>query len=137
MTSRAIDFRLDWPKRSQDYIFGGNRNIADDGEAEEDVINYDPHGNNKKTFLAQSFHGGRKHLQSLAHIGLVIVSELGRPSVFITLTCNPYWPDIVEALLPGQTAFDRPDVDTRVLKRRLDQYLKHLRSGKYFLEKIH
>jgi hypothetical protein len=131
MVSRGIDFRLDWHRRSQEYIFGGpSADIGEDANTPDD-----PHGQNKKTFLAQSFHGGRRHLQSLARKGLVIVSEIGRPTVFITVTCNQYWPEIQEALLPSQTAFDRPDIVNRVFKARLDKFLKLIRSGRYFDEK--
>jgi len=35
-------------------------------------------------------------------------------------------------LLPGQTAFDRPDIVTRVFHQRLDAFLANLRAGKYF-----
>ena len=37
---------------------------------------------------------------------LAIVSELERPTLFITLTGNPNWPEVQSQLLPGQTAFD-------------------------------
>ena len=30
-----------------------------------------------------------------------VVRKLGAPSFFITMTCNPKWPEIVEALPPG------------------------------------
>ena len=35
-------------------------------------------------------------------------------------------------LLPGQTAFDRPDIVTRVFHQRLEAFLSNLRAGKYF-----
>jgi hypothetical protein len=85
-----------------------------------------------KSFLSQSHHGSRRHLRSLAHNALCIVSEYGRPSIFITLTCNPFWVEIQEQLFEGQTAFDRPDITTRVFKARLTAFLHNLKQGKYF-----
>jgi hypothetical protein len=35
------------------------------------------------------------------------------------MTCNPYWPEITEQLLPGQTPHDRPDVVARVYHAKL------------------
>lgn len=103
----------------------------DNEDAEGDDTNMtSPGGTN--TFLAQSFHGSRRHLRKLATSSLTIVSEDGTPTLFLTMTCNPLWPEIVEALLPGQTAFDRPDICTQVFKHRLDAFLGNLRAGKYF-----
>jgi hypothetical protein len=38
----------------------------------------------------------------------------GKPDLFITMTCNPQWPEITQHLLNGQTASDRPDLVARV-----------------------
>jgi hypothetical protein len=42
------------------------------------------------------------------------------------------WPEIQEMLLPGQSAFDRPDLVDRVFKNKLDALLANIRAGKYF-----
>lgn len=41
-----------------------------------------------------------------------IVRAFGKPDLFITVTCNPNWPEIKNTLLPEQTAQDRPDLYT-------------------------
>jgi len=101
-------------------------------DGDEDVLdeNNDSHG--EKSFLSQSMHGSRRHLRSLAKNALALVSEFGRPNLFITLTCNPYWPEILEQLLPGQTAYDRGDVVCQVFFRKLQAMLQNIRAGKYF-----
>jgi hypothetical protein len=43
-----------------------------------------------------------------------LVARYGKPDFFVTMTCNPYWDEIVAELLPGQTPQDRPDVVARV-----------------------
>jgi len=123
--SRAIDYRLRFHKFHQKDLFGIDNeneinNVEDSGIPEE------------RTFLSQSMHGSRRHLRSLAKNALALVSEYGRPSLFITLTCNPYWPEIVEQLLPSQTAFDRGDIVCQVFYRKLETLLKNIRNGKYF-----
>jgi hypothetical protein len=60
----------------------------------------------RSTFLPSPFHGGRRNLKMPASNALAIVSELERPTLFITLTGNPNWPEVQSQLLPGQTAFD-------------------------------
>ena len=34
--------------------------------------------------------------------------------LFITFTCNPFWPEITNELLHSQSASDRPDLSVRV-----------------------
>jgi hypothetical protein len=83
-------------------------------------------------YLPSSVHGSPRHMTALAKNALVLVSEFGCPHVFLTLTCNPKWPEIISQLLDGQTAFDRPDVTAAVFKSRLDQMKMNIWNGKYF-----
>ena len=86
----------------------------------------------RSTFLPSSFHGGRRNLKMRASNALAIVSELEGPTLFITLTGNPNWPEVQSQMLPGQTAFDRDDIMCMSFKARLDNVLKNIRAGKYF-----
>jgi Helitron helicase-like domain at N-terminus len=58
---------------------------------------------------------------------MVIVRTCGKPDLFITMTCNPKWLEIVEALLLlGRVGpQDRPDVVARVFKLKLNDSLLH------------
>jgi hypothetical protein len=60
-------------------------------------------------------------MTALARNALILVSEFGCLHVFIALTFNPKWPEIVSQLLLGQTAFDHPDVTAAAFKLWLDQ----------------
>jgi hypothetical protein len=71
-------------------------------------------------------------MTALAKDALVLVSEFGCLHVFLTLTCNPKWPEIVSQLLDGQTVFDRPDVTAAFFKSRFDQMKMNIPNGKYF-----
>jgi hypothetical protein len=71
-------------------------------------------------------------MTALAKNALVLVSEFGCLHVFITLACNPKWPEIISQLVDGQTAFDCPDVTAAVFKSRLDQMKMNIRNRKYF-----
>ncbi len=76
----------------------------------------------KESYLPSSVHGSPRHMAALAKNALILVSEFGCPHVFVflTLTCNPKWPEIVSQFLDDQKAFDRPDVTAVVFKSRLD-----------------
>ena len=150
MTSRIIDSRLNWQGKNQNHMFGG---VSEKASAESDGDgDIDEPGNvgdeidggsanvsesrSKPCFLSQSMHGSKRHLRDLARNAIAIVSEFDGPSLFITATCNPLWPEIQEALLPGQSAFDRPDVVCRVFKHRLAALLANLRVDKYFKGRV-
>ena len=91
---------MQWHKINQD-LFGiaqnENGNNVDDENDDTET----------KTFLPQSFHGSRRHLRMLATNALTIVSEMGRPTIFLTLTCNIHWTEIEDQLLDGQTAYGK------------------------------
>jgi len=101
--SRAIDYRLNWHKDHQQDIFGINEilqpNALNEGGDNNDKENKD------HTFLSQSCHGSRRHLRRLSANALAIVSEYGRPSIFITLTCNANWKNITDQLLESQVNY--------------------------------
>jgi hypothetical protein len=63
---------------------------------------------------------------------MAIVRAHGRPDLFITVTCNPEWPDIRSALLPGQQPQDRPDIVARVFKGHLDAIVKDIKKNSIF-----
>jgi hypothetical protein len=71
-------------------------------------------------------------MTALTKNALALVSEFGCLHVFITLTCNPKWPEMVSQLLDGQTAIDCRDVTAAVFKSRLDQMKMNIRNGIYF-----
>ena len=63
---------------------------------------------------------------------MAIVRHLGKPTLFVTMTCNPAWPEIAGALLPGQRPEDRPDVVARVFRLKLRRLMDDLTTGGAF-----
>ena len=57
---------------------------------------------------------------------MAIVSKYGRPDIFLTFTCNPKNPDILENLPDGRRPEDRPDVTSRVFQGHLKELLNDL-----------
>ena len=52
--------------------------------------------------------------------------------LFITMTCNPSWPEITRELLPGQTAADCPDHCTRVFNMKKQALIDDLYKNGIF-----
>ncbi|KAL6180848.1 hypothetical protein ACLB2K_047507 [Fragaria x ananassa] len=52
---------------------------------------------------------------------MALVQKYGRLDLFITMTCNPNWEEVISQLLQGQVPQDRPDLVTRVFHAKLEQ----------------
>ena len=60
---------------------------------------------------------------------MAICRKFHKPDYFITMTCNPHWPEIEAELKEGQKAQDRPDLVARVFKLKKDQLLRDLKKN--------
>ncbi|QRW04504.1 ATP-dependent DNA helicase PIF1 [Ceratobasidium sp. AG-Ba] len=78
------------------------------------------HGADVGTILPSSYYGGARQMAESYQDAMAITRYLGPPQFFVTMTANPNWPEITNALFPGQQPSDRPDIAVRVfeLKRR-------------------
>ncbi|XP_021742949.1 uncharacterized protein LOC110709046 [Chenopodium quinoa] len=76
----------------------------------------------KTTVLPSSFVGSLRDLNERYQDAMALVLNYGKPNLFITMTCNPSWKEIVEELLPGQTAQDRPDLITRIFHAKFEEF---------------
>lgn len=85
-----------------------------------------------KPFHSSSFTGSPAYYSKNKRKALAVLARTGRPSYFITMTCNPRWTEITDALLPGQQWNDRPDLVDRVFKLKKEDLLKQLRKGTVF-----
>ena len=63
---------------------------------------------------------------------MAVVRKHGKPDLFITFTCNPRHPDILENLLPGQQPKDRPDIVARVFEGQVEEILDDLKLKQIF-----
>ena len=111
--SRSLDYKLKWHNKNQALIFGNRDNSYDDYYMEENEmscnniqdlneqrilkknVEREEFSNSNESFLSASFHGGPRHLKQLANNALIIVSQRGDPTIFLTATCNPLWSEII------------------------------------------
>lgn len=80
----------------------------------------------QRVILPASFDGGNRATANRLQDSMTGVRKLGKPDLFITFVANPRWREVQEALLPGQSSVDRPDIVARVFRMKLDAMLHDL-----------
>ena len=79
--------------------------------------------------LSRSFVGSPRWYHMHFLDAMAICRDLGRPEYFVTMTCNPRWPEIVAELRVSQAPEDRPEVVARVFRQKLNVLLDRLVKG--------
>ena len=86
----------------------------------------------QRVILPATFTGSPCDMHRHYQDAIATVRKYGKPDYFITVTCNPAWPDINEALLPGQNAADQPDIVARVFRGQLNKLLHEIVEDSIF-----
>nr|XP_027071785.1 uncharacterized protein LOC113696591 [Coffea arabica] len=99
-----------------DIIAKGNTNASDVG---------------KRIILPASFIGGSRDMRRRYMDAMTLVQHYGKLDIFLTMTCNPSWPEIKNHLLDTDEAQNRPDLITRIFRAKIEQlkedlFKKHL-----------
>lgn len=109
--------RLKWIRDHQSEIRADlYQGIVDSimaGETQANVVG-------TRTVLPQTFKGGYRDMKQRHMDAMALVQKYDKPDIFLTMTCNPNWPEIQDELFPGQTAQDRPDLVARVFRAKLE-----------------
>ena len=79
-----------------------------------------------RVVLPATFVGSQRYMSKCYQDSMAIVRAYGKPSLFITFTCNPKWDEIVSELFPGQDCVDRPDISSRVFELKLKSLLSEI-----------
>ena len=82
-----------------------------------------------RKILASSFTGSPRWYNTKFQNGMAICRKYHKPDFFITMTCNPKWPEITAVLNKDQTPQDRPDIVARIFKLKSDQLIEDLIHG--------
>jgi hypothetical protein len=93
-------------------------------------------GKGEKVRMPASVVGSKAYQSALMEDTLAVTGTYGKSTLFITLTTNPRWKEIEDALLPGQSWTDRPDIVCRVFKLKLQEFMHDLRKGTFFKDKV-
>ncbi|KAJ2931872.1 hypothetical protein H1R20_g5233, partial [Candolleomyces eurysporus] len=121
--------RLMWIQRNQtrfrtarlNHLQDANMNDPDAGEI------------GQRIFLPLSYIGGPRNMAQNYQDAMAIARFYGKVDIFLTMTTNPKWPEI-ERLLPGQTAYDRPDLVVRVFQLKKQALIDRIVKDKVFGE---
>lgn len=115
--------RLDFFRNNQATIraelYQGIIDCFDGGEKSASNIGH-------RVILPPSFLGGPRDMKRRYLNALALVQRYGKPDLFITMTCNPNWPEIKKHLAPGEEAQHRPDIVARVFHAKLIAFKKLL-----------
>ena len=76
--------------------------------------------------------GSTRYMQQRFQDSMALVRKFGKPDLFLTMTCNPKWPEITQLLEPHQKAQDRFDIVTRVFHIKLHKMMQDIVSKKIF-----
>ncbi|CAH1440059.1 unnamed protein product [Lactuca virosa] len=115
--------RLEFCRKNQSKIradlYQGLVDCVNAGEVRPTMIG-------QRVVLPASFIGGPRDMRRRFLDAMTLVQDDGKPGIFLTMTCNPNWPEIKNELLPWQTAQDRPDLVSRVFHAKLEDLKKQL-----------
>jgi hypothetical protein len=70
----------------------------------------------QRIILPSSYIGGPRDMHQRYLDGMAIAQHFKKIDIFLTMTADPNWPEIKRELLDGQTAFDRPELVSRVFQ---------------------
>ena len=82
--------------------------------------------------LPSSYTGSPRYMKQCLQDSLALARYFQQIDLFITVTCNPNWPEITCELLPGQTAADRPDLCARVFHMKLKVIIEEIHKKGIF-----
>ena len=80
----------------------------------------------KITVLPSSHVGSPRYMKAKKQDALALVRTFGKPTFFITFTCNPEWEELKRDLPFGVASANRPDFVARVFQLKLRELMKDL-----------
>jgi hypothetical protein len=123
MENQRLHFMRTHQTQLRTHLYRGLADQVAAGDVDEAGM-----GHSKATILPSTYVGSPRYFMQLYQDSMAIVRALGKPSVFLTMTCNPKWPDIVNELKPGEQPNDRPDLIARAFRLKLDSLLHDVRE---------
>lgn len=88
--------------------------------------------------LPSSFVGSARYMHQNFLDSLAVCRNIGYPTLFLTMTCNPAWDEIRQMMscIPLSNTEDCPDIIARVFKLKLDQIYDDIKNKSFFGECI-
>lgn len=111
--------RLNWISFNQKTIRGDSIQGLMDMQPNEDLANI-----GQRIILPSSFQNGPRQTHQAYQDAMAISRFYKTLDLFITMTANPKWPEVTQALKPGQNASDRPDLVARVFYQKSEHLIR-------------
>ena len=119
--------RLTWVKLNQAKLRVYHRQGIADAIAADPTVDTADLG--QRIILPSSFSGSTRNMIQHCQDALAINRYYHGADLFLTATANPNWPEIKEALLPGQKSSDRPDLIVRVFHAKMKELLNDIHKN--------
>jgi len=127
---------LNWARTHQKElradVYRGLRDAAM-GDREN---NLDLQNHGQRVILPSTHIGSERNMLQLFPDSMAICREFRKSDLFVTMTANPNWPEVLDALLKEagpngmpQSASDRPDIMSRVFEGKRGELYKEVKSG--------
>ena len=123
--------RLRYLQHQQPLFRAARFNNLEDANM-NDPDNLDLNDLGQRVFLPSSYTGGPRYMTQCYQDSMAVARYYRQVDIFLTMTTNPHWPEIVRELLPGQTAYDRPDIVARVFQMKKKELLELIRKHHIF-----
>jgi hypothetical protein len=86
----------------------------------------------RKVILPATVTNSPRYVEKHFQDAMAIVRRFGKPDLFVTMTCNPQWEEILENLKEGQTSSDRPDIVDRVFRLKVKEMINQITKVQIF-----
>ena len=110
--------------RSASYRAVHDRLRHDDGVGLQDV--------GRPVVLPSSFVGSPRYYYQLYLDAMALPVRYHKPDLFVTITCNPCWPEITRAIPAGSHWRFHPDIVARVFMLKFKSILAEITESKIF-----
>ncbi|KAL6540740.1 hypothetical protein OROMI_024623 [Orobanche minor] len=126
-----LPLQLQWIRHNQPTLrserYNNLKDLKSKGNTETSAVG-------KPFILLSSFTGGKRYMIQNYQDAMAICKWTGYPSLFITFTRNPKWPEITKFVNKrGLRPEDRHDISVRIFKLKLDELLTDLKQSKVFV----
>ncbi|KAJ8912946.1 hypothetical protein NQ315_000001, partial [Exocentrus adspersus] len=112
------------------------RQNNDDNEDDIDEEDEEAATLGRMVILPSTFVGSPRHQQQLYQDAMAVVARFGIPSIFLTMTTNTHWPEIVDNIPRGHSAADHPSLIDRVFNCKVQELLDDMLQSQIFGEPV-
>ncbi|CAH1413861.1 unnamed protein product [Lactuca virosa] len=86
----------------------------------------------QRVVLPATFIGGPQNMRIKYIDAMALVQKFGKPYIFVTLTCNPNWPEIKQHMMCHEETQNRADLIVRFFHAKLEQFKKEIFKNEIF-----